>query len=112
MKISMKDSKVTIDGRDFNGSNVTIINGRVTVDGVVQDGTLSGNVSVVVHGDVDRLENASGTVKANNVGSIATKNGDIECGDVNGSVQTMSGDVSCGKIGGSVSTMSGDVTSR
>lgn len=112
MQLNMRNGRIVIDGREFRGNNVTITNGRVTVDGVRQDGELVGDVNITVHGDVERLENAAGTVKANNVGSVHTQSGDVECGNVSGSVQTMSGDVDCGSIGGSVSTMSGDVKHR
>lgn len=112
MELNMKNGRIVVDGREFRGNSVTITNGKVTVDGVAQDGELVGDINITVHGDVERLENSAGTVKANNVGSIATQSGDVNCGAVNGSVQTMSGDVDCGNIGGSVSTMSGDIEHR
>ena len=52
MRISMKNGRVEIDGRSFSGSNLSITNGKVTVDGVVQDGGLTGPINVTVHGDV------------------------------------------------------------
>ncbi|AUR96353.1 hypothetical protein NVP1223O_56 [Vibrio phage 1.223.O._10N.261.48.A9] len=109
MNISMKNGKVTIDGKSFTGSNISINNNKVIVDGVTQDGELIGDVNVVVHGDVDRLENTSGTIKAGNVGHVKTVSGDVDCCDVSGNVQTVSGDVKCGNISGSVKTVSGDV---
>ncbi|WP_345842502.1 hypothetical protein [Shewanella algae] len=112
MEVNMRSGKIVIDGREFSGSNITIVNGKVTVDGVVQDGELVGDINVTIHGDVERLENSRGKVVAKKAGSIHTQSGDVECGDVDGSVQTMSGDVNCGDIGGSVSTMSGDVRHR
>ena len=112
MKFNMKNGRIVIDGREFRGSSVSIQNGKVTVDGVTQKGDLVGDVNITIHGDVERLENSQGKVIANNVGSIDTQSGDVECGDVTGSVQTMSGDVECESIGGSVSTMSGDVRHR
>ena len=109
MQVKMRNGRINIDGREFCGNNVTINNGRVTVDGVTQDGELVGDINVTIHGDVELIENACGAVKANKVGSIHTQSGDVVCGDVTGSVQTMSGDIACESIGGSVSTMSGDV---
>lgn len=105
----MKNGKVTIDGKSFTGSNISINNNKVIVDGVVQDGELIGDVNVVVHGDVELLENTSGTIKAGNVGQVKTVSGDVDCCDVSGNVQTVSGDVNCGNINGSVKTVSGDV---
>jgi len=110
MKIFSGGSSITIDGKSFNGKNVSIVNGKVIVDGVTQDGELTGDINVVVHGDIDRLENSCGTVTAKAVGSISTQSGDVICEGVNGSVSTMSGDVRCTAISGSVSTMSGDVS--
>jgi len=113
MKINMRNSnRVTIDGKDFVGRNVTITNGTVTVDGKRQPGELIDEVNITVHGDVDSIENSAGTVTAQKTGTVKTQSGDVRCGDVSGSVSTMSGDVTCGSISGSTSTMSGDIRHR
>jgi hypothetical protein len=80
-------ASVVIDGKSFNGNNITIRNGRVTVDGVTQDGTLHGVVEVrVVEGVLAKLEcDAS-----------------VTCGDVCGSVSA-GGSVTCNNVGGHVS---------
>lgn len=110
MNFSMQNNgRINIDGRSFTGRNISISNGKVTIDGIVQDGELVGDINITVEGDIEKLENATGLVKANNVGSISTLSGDVECGNVSGSVSTMSGDVDCGTIGGNVKTMSGDI---
>ena len=101
-----------VDGKSFTGNNVQICNGKVVVDGVTQDGTLTGDVNVTVHGDVESLENHCGKVTAQNVGEINTGSGDVKCGNVGGSIRTGSGDVECGGVGGSIRTGSGDVTHR
>lgn len=106
-------SRIVIDGREFTGSNISIVNGKVTVDGVVQEGQLVGNVKIDVHGDVLSLGSGSGDVTVTgSCGSVQTMSGDVECGNVTGNVKTMSGDVTCGTIGGSASTMSGDIRHR
>ena len=112
MKLNVRSGKILIDGKEFSGKNIIIANGKVTIDGIIQDGELVGDVNITVHGDVEHLENASGKVIANKAGNIHTQSGDVECGDITGSVQTMSGDIDCGAIGGSVSTMSGDIKHR
>lgn len=109
MNLNMRNGKIVIDGREFHGSNVTISNGKVTVDGVVQDGELSGPISVTVHGDVQSLENHAGNVTAKNVGDISTGSGDVKCENVSGSIRTGSGDVVCGTVSGNIRTGSGDV---
>lgn len=104
MNLNMRNGRVVIDGREFHGNSVTISNGKVTVDGVVQDGELSGPITVTVHGDVQSLENHSGNVTANNLGEVNTGSGDVKCGNVSGSIRTGSGYVECGTVGGNIRT--------
>lgn len=112
MNLNMRNGRIVIDGREFQGNNVTISNGKVTVDGVVQDGELVGDINVTVHGDVQSLENHTGNVTAQNVGEISTGSGDVKCGNVGGSIRTGSGDVECGAVSGNIRTGSGDVCHR
>lgn len=112
MNIKMKSGRFVIDGREFSGSNVSISNGKVTIDGVVQEGSLTGDINVTVFGDVEVLHNQCGNIDARNVGSAKTGSGDINCGDVSGSVSTGSGDVRCGNVSGNIKTGSGDVYRR
>ncbi len=113
MKIKTGGSTVTIDGRTFSGSSISIVNDRVIVDGVEQQGALVGPISVTVNGNADSVETTSGSVEVSgNVGRIKTMSGDVECGDVTGDVGTMSGDVTCGSIAGNVKSMSGDIRHR
>lgn len=111
MKLNMRGSgRIVIDGREFVGRSVTIIDDKVTVDGVEQDGSLIGDVSITIHGDVDRIETVVGSVEVSgSCGQVKTMSGDVHCGDVTGDVGTMSGDVTCGRVGGNVKTMSGDI---
>lgn len=107
------NGRINIDGRDFVGHNVTIKGDRVIVDGVEQDGSLVGPVSVTVHGDVEALDGGFAEVTVTgSCGSVKTMSGDVRCGDVTGDVGTMSGDVTCGKVAGNVKTMSGDINGR
>ncbi len=112
MNISMNNGRVVIDGKEFQGSNVIIQNGKVVVDGKTQDCELVGDVNVVVHGDVQTLENHTGNVTAQNVGEVSTGSGDVRCGSVSGSIRTGSGDIFCGKVSGNIRTGSGDVIHR
>lgn len=112
MDLSMNGGRVVVNGREFHGNNITIINGRVTVDGAIQNGDLSGPINVTVHGDVQSLENHSGNVTAQNVGEISTGSGNVRCGNVGGSIRTGSGDVECGTVNGNIRTGSGDVRHR
>lgn len=114
MKIISKGrNRVVIDGRTFEGKDVTIQNDEVWVDGKKQSDSLIDSVTVTVHGDVDTLDLGAGkAVIRGSCARVETQSGDVECGDVKGSVTTMSGDVHCGKVGGSIKTMSGDVDHR
>ena len=111
MDLRMKGGRIVIDGREFSGNNVTIDgNGNVTVDGVVQSGSLVGPISIEVFGNVESLKNTSGDVKvAGDCGSISTVSGDVGAKAVSGSVTTVSGDVVCSSIAGNVKTVSGDI---
>lgn len=109
-------NKITINGVLITGGrNITMRNGKVLVDGVdVTPDTKE--ISVVINGDVEKLE-ADSCLKISitgDVGSVKTLSGDVDIsGTINGYVQTMSGDVKCGgSINGSVSTMSGDIRHR
>lgn len=93
MHVNMNRRRFIIDGQEFRGSSISIVNGKVTVDGEAQDGSLSGPVHVEIHGDVQSLENHAGNVTAHNVGEISTGSGDVECGAVSGNIRTGSGDV-------------------
>lgn len=109
MNLTMKNGKCVIDGKSFYGSNIQINGNKVTVDGVLQDGELVGDITVTVHGDVEVLENTNGNVKANNVGSVKTTNGQVTCDDVAGDVKTTNGDIIAKRILGSATTVSGDI---
>ena len=110
MKINLGGSSITIDGRTFTGRSVSINGDKVIIDGVEQEGTLVGPISVTVNGNAESVENGSGKVEVTgSVGRVKTMSGDVRCGDVQGDVGTMSGDVTCGAISGNVKTMSGDI---
>lgn len=102
---------VVIDGRVFRGKNISIDNGKVTVDGKEQEGSLVGHIAIEVNGDVEKIETESGEVTViGNAGSINTMSGDVTCGDVAGDIKTMSGDIRSAAIAGSVETMSGNIS--
>lgn len=102
---------VVVNGRSYVGNNVHISNGRVIIDGVVQEGEPLGQVvNIHIEGNVEQASTVSGDISCKgNAGSIETTNGDVTCGDVHGSVSTVSGDVKAKSIKGAVSTVSGDI---
>ncbi len=120
-------SSITINGKSYVGKSVTIVNGKVIVNGNEVTPEDSKTITINVEGDIDELnvdacekitvkgnvkniQTSSGDIDCGNVtGGIQTSSGDIECGDVGGSIQTSSGDVKCGTVGGNVRTNSGDI---
>lgn len=103
---------ITINGKTYHGSNISVVNNKVTVDGISVD--LEGTLALNIVGDVRELKaDCCKTIEVKGVvHQIATQSGDVTCGDVAGSIQTMSGDVDCGGVQGSVTTMSGKVITR
>lgn len=110
MRMKFNDGSIEVNGDQIRGKSITIENGEIFVDGEMKKSELFGDINITINGDVESLENANGTVKANNVGKISTMSGDVECGDVSGNVSTMSGDIECDAVAGKVETMSGDIT--
>lgn len=91
----------TIGGRTYSGSSVTIIAGRVTVDGVVQDASLAGIVEIrVTEGILGELH-TDASVSCGQVQGNVTAGGTVSCDDVGGCVAA-GGSVSCGDVRGSV----------
>lgn len=79
-------AKFTIDGISFSGRSITIKNGQVIIDGVVQPGSVHGVVEIrVSEGIIENLSTDS----------------EVSCGEVKGNVKAgMS--VTCGNVGGYV----------
>lgn len=80
---------IRINGKTFdfsNGSNITVINGRIMVNGetICLDNK---PIQVEVIGDVHTLKtDISVTIKGNVLGSVEAGNS-VQCGDVHGDVE-------------------------
>lgn len=107
-------STVSINGRTYQGRNVSMVNGRIIIDGkdVTEDAKDDREINVSIEGNVNSLSvGHCVNLKINGeCGSVSTTSGDVKCGTIKGSVRTVSGDVECENVGGSVETVSGDVT--
>lgn len=80
------DGNITINGVNYKGKNVSILNNAVIIDGVVQKETVSGVVSVQVTGNIANFTcNAPATIKGDVYGSVDV-NGPLECGEIHGDV--------------------------
>jgi predicted thioredoxin/glutaredoxin len=104
-------NSIIVNGKHYKGNSVIVEDNCVIIDGKVQSEDVSGNIQIIIEGNVDSIETSSGSVRAKNVGNIQTVSGDVTCADVSGNVTTVSGDVDCKEITGNVSTISGDITS-
>ena len=101
---------ITINGQSYTGRNISINGDVVVIDGVVQEGSLVGPVSVVVLGSAEEVKTVSGEIHVQgSVCIVKSTSGDISCWDVLGDVQTVSGDIECRKVTGNINTVSGDV---
>ncbi len=107
-------SSITINGKTYQGNNISVINNKVFIDG--QDQTPdSKTINISIEGNVETLkvDVCDKVVINGNVGSASSVSGDIDIqGDVLGGVTSVSGDIKCGTIGGSVSTVSGDIKNK
>lgn len=107
---------VTINGVTITGGrNISVINGKIKVDGKDYTPADAKEINIVINGNVDKLEvDACDKVTVTgDVSTLKTMSGDVDItGDVKGDIKTMSGDVDCGNVGGSISTMSGDVKNK
>lgn len=102
---------ISINGVKYQGNNVSIKGGVVTIDGKsptpVEDYK---TITVVVHGNLQALSLDEGSVKVEgDVGNIKTVNGGVQIkGDVV-NVQTVNGNVDCGDVSGPVNTINGNI---
>jgi hypothetical protein len=91
----------TINGVTFSGSNVTIRNGTVIIDGQVQEGTLNGIVEVrIVEGVLNHLT-SDASVNCGQVNGNVSAGGSVNCDAVGGNVNA-GGSVKCDDVGGDV----------
>lgn len=101
---------ITINNGSFSGNNVSIVNGKVYIDGkdVTPDAK---EIYIAVQGDVESIDvGACNDFEViGNVGSVRTGSGNLKCGNVGGGAQTGSGDIECETINGNVQTGSGNV---
>ena len=128
----MKKSKITINGRTFQGDNIAMNGNDIMIDGkAVYDAskesnpapiniTVEGNVrslnipqceNIEVMGDVDDLETMNGNVRVggNVNGDVETMNGNVKAHTIKGDVETFNGDVTTGILDGEIETFNGRV---
>ena len=108
---------ININGMSFNGSNISISNNKIYVDGKRVDEQFEDQktFNIVVDGPLSKLdvENAESIEIKGDVGSIKTTNGNVQVsGSVNGDVKTVNGNVNAINIDGKVSTVNGNINEK
>ena len=94
---------IVINGRPFtvSGSNISIVNDKVFVDGNLIEEGLTGNVTISFEGELASLRTSgSATIHGDVKGSVDA-GGSVTCGDVGESVDA-GGSVKCLNVGGDV----------
>lgn len=93
---------VNINGKIYNGNNITIRNSKITIDGVEQkDDSAKGAVEIrVLEGTIGQLDTDL-SVNCNNVANGVNAGGSVNCEDVLGNVSA-GGSVNCENVSGTV----------
>ncbi len=90
-----------INGIEYEGSSIIIVNGEVWIDGVKKENkNFPENVlTIEVRGRLESLK-TDANVNCDNVGSVEA-GGSVNCDDVKGNV-TAGGSVNCDDVGGCI----------
>lgn len=103
---------ININGGVYSGNNISVINGKIIVDGVNVTPGDSKHIKIEVTGNIDKLTvDACNEISINgNVGTVKTMSGNVDVtGDIAGDIKTLSGNVDCDDVSGNVKTMSGNI---
>ena len=103
---------MVINGKSYQGKNITIVNDIVTVDGIRVDIEDKPLLHIIVEGDlqslsVDACEKVD--VKGNVSGYLKSVSGDIKCDNAT-DVSTISGDIEIFNLANNAKSVSGDIT--
>jgi len=93
-------NKIVINGKSHSvsGKNISIMNDKIYVDGILVESGLSGIVEVKFEGDIANLECTTATINGNVLGNVDGTT--IRCGDVGGDVDGTT--ITCGDVSGDV----------
>lgn len=112
--ITSGDSQsIVVNGQVVRGSNITVTNGVVFVDGKKVSTGTEKEINIVVNGNAQSVSTSTGQVTVNgDAEQINTTSGDIKVRNVNGDISTTSGDVEAVKVAGRVTTTSGQISQK
>lgn len=106
---------IRINGQTFHGHTVSVINGKMFIDGKAvtdEEVGVSGRsivLNIEGHLDILSVDDCDHIAVSGSVGSIQSTNGSVTCGDVAGAVTTVNGNVLASAIHGKVSTLNGNI---
>jgi len=101
---------IVINGNSYTGNNISVVNGKVVVDGL--DVTPEQKqITISVDGDVDELsvDSCNKVTISGSCAKVRTTSGSVDCGIVHGDVNSTSGSIECKNVQGDVTTTSGRV---
>jgi len=75
---------ININGQQFSGNNIKVVDDEIFIDGKLVDGKFSGTVKVEVTGDLMTLDCTTATVHGNISGNVDATT--LNCGDIGGNV--------------------------
>jgi phage baseplate assembly protein gpV len=96
-------NRITINGKTITcaGNNVVINNGKVIVDGKTIQECSSGDIKVVIEGDVNKIDCGGSVTVRGNAGTIDCGGKCEVSGNVIGDIDA-GGSVTCGNVSGDI----------
>lgn len=87
---------ITVNGRrvQCSGRNISIQNGKISVDGKPLECDMTGDIHVVVNGDINQLTCAGSCTVSGDVNGSIDATGSVTCGTVYGDIDA-AGSVRC-----------------
>lgn len=92
---------IIVNGKSYStqGSNISVSNGKVVVNGKVIEEGLTGEVTIKFVGDLADLQTDGSVTVNGNVKGDAKSGGSMSCGDVGGNARS-GGSMNCKNISG------------
>lgn len=105
-------ASVTINGKTFNGSSISINKNNIVIDGNTIESTPNINITIIGNAESVSLQTGELTIKGN-ITTLKCQTGDINIeGNILGNVSLQTGDITCNEIHGNASTHCGDIISK
>lgn len=111
----INSSKITINGKSYNGQTINVVNGKVMVDNNIVDTPNNFIFDIAIEGDVGSVDLGIGDIKVTGDITEYAKTGQgnitVEHGTVGGDAKTGQGDIKIiGTLHGNAKTGMGDIS--